>query len=258
MSCNMQDNASGIGNGCDLLHHYENCPHELPGTCTYSSSTTEPSQALFLYIFFLHAPCGIVISIYSQTWWRRPGWGTQGYQEHPSAKQSSNWLSPGKRESSHQRNPPFSGCHRLLLASEVQFPPDFWCVGILNSFFTAGCHLSGVPVWAAQPYQCTLKAGWHQTQICPALIRQAQWLIKIAHKWQLFINNSNYVRLSLILAGWTLGWLLHMKRPYCQFCDWRLFSGRYILAIRPCLCTMRLSPEVITQTARSAEHCKAL
>lgn len=44
MNCNMQDNASGTGNGCDLLDHYENCPHELPGTCTYGSSTTEPSQ----------------------------------------------------------------------------------------------------------------------------------------------------------------------------------------------------------------------
>lgn len=45
MNCNMQDNASGRGNGCDLLDHFENCPHELPGTCAYGSSTTEPSQA---------------------------------------------------------------------------------------------------------------------------------------------------------------------------------------------------------------------
>lgn len=42
---NMQDNASGRGNGRDLLDHFENCPHELPGTCAYGSSTTEPSQA---------------------------------------------------------------------------------------------------------------------------------------------------------------------------------------------------------------------
>lgn len=30
MNSNMQDNASGTGNGCDLLDCYENCPHELP------------------------------------------------------------------------------------------------------------------------------------------------------------------------------------------------------------------------------------
>lgn len=45
MNCNMQANASGTGNSYDLLDHYENCPFELPGTCTYGLSTTEPSQA---------------------------------------------------------------------------------------------------------------------------------------------------------------------------------------------------------------------
>lgn len=89
-----------------------------------------------------------------------------------------------------RENPVTRKTSSLRLSIVIFFPPDLlfylycqakysfhlilWCVGTLNSFFTAGCHLSGVPVWAAQPYQGTLKVGWHQTQICPALISQAQ------------------------------------------------------------------------------------
>lgn len=167
MNCNMQDNGNGTGNGCDFLDHYENCPHELPGTCNLWL-IYHRSQPTLIFICILSSCTLWNSDIHLFTDMMEEVWMCDS--RLPGAPISKTHLTgfPQGRENPVTRK---SSLFRLAI---VIFSPDLyfylycqakynfhlilWCVGILNSLFTAGCHLSGVPLWAAQPYQGTLMA----------------------------------------------------------------------------------------------------